>query len=103
MNVTAIAVPDMNDSYSRVTLGGVQYLIRFTYNSYADRWSFGLFTIQKGPIAVGIRIVPNFPLNLQISNSDFPLGAFIAYSKLDGIGRHDFANGDAVFTFIQGA
>ena len=33
-----IAVPDMNDSFSRVVLNGTAYLMRFTWNDTAQRW-----------------------------------------------------------------
>ena len=95
-----IAVPNMNDSFSRVVLDNVQYLIRFSWNMEAGRWSFGLYTIHKEPIATGIRIVPNFPLNLQIMDDAFPFGVFGAYTDLDCIGREDFVNGKAIFAYI---
>ena len=95
-----IAVPDMNDSFSRVVLDGVQYLIRFTWNDTAQRWSFGLFTIQKEPLIQGQRMVPRFPLNLQIVNVKFPTGIFGVYTDLESVGRHDFTNGRAVFAYI---
>ena len=95
-----ISVPDMNDSFSRVVLDGTQYLIRFTWNDTAKRWSFGLYTIQKEPIIQGQRMVPRFPLNLQIVNENFPSGIFGVYSDLDSVGRNDFIDGRAVFAYI---
>ena len=95
-----IAVPDMNDSFSRVVLDGVQYLIRFTWNDTAQRWSFGLYTVQKEPLAVGLRMVPRFPLNLQIVDKSFPSGVFGIFTDLQWVGRQDFLNGKATFAFI---
>ena len=100
MSILGISVPNLNDSFSRVVLGGVQYLIRFTWNEAAGRWSFGLYTMQKEPIAIGFRIVPRFPLNLQVVDDSFPRGAFGVYSDLESIGRNDFINGNATFAFI---
>jgi len=100
VSIVRIAVPDHNDSFSRVVLDGRQYLIRFTYSGEAGRWSFGLYTMQKEPVAVGVRIVPNFPLNLQIVSADFPKGVFGAYSGSGSIGRRDFAEGRAEFAYI---
>ena len=96
-----LEVPDLNDSFSRCVLDGQEYLLRFTWSDTAQRWSFGLYTSQREPIKVGIRIVPNFPLNLQIADSGFPPGIFGAYSKLPAIGRMDFAEGKAVFAYIS--
>ncbi|MDR1687268.1 MAG: hypothetical protein LBS21_01490 [Clostridiales bacterium] len=96
-----ISVPDLNDSFSRVVLDGVQYLIRFSWNDTAKRWSFGLFTMQKKPIAQGIRIVPRFPLNLQIVDGVFPSGVFGVYTDLESVGRNDFVSGKVVFAYIS--
>ena len=101
MDIIYISVPDLNDSFSRVVLDRVQYLIRFTWNDTAERWSFGLFSMQREPLAQGIRIVPRFPLNLQIVGNDFPFGVFGAYTDLEHIGRDDFKNGKALFGYVS--
>jgi len=100
VNRLEIDPPDLNDSFSRVVLDGKQYLIRFTWNSTAERWSFGLYTIQKEPIAVGIRMVPQFPLILQVASEGFPDGIFGVYTGLENVGRDDFKDGKAVFAYI---
>ena len=93
--------PDLNDSFSRVVLDKVQYLIRFTWNDTAERWSFGLYTMQKEPLVVGLRMVPNFPLNLQIMHENFPFGVFGVYSDLESVGRKDFVNSKAIFAYVS--
>lgn len=95
-----IAVPDYNDSFSRVVLSGKQYLIRFSYNDTCDYWTFGLYTMQKEPIVQGIKIVPNFPLNLYCGSDDMPVGVFGVFTELDRVGRNDFLSGQAVFAYI---
>ena len=99
MRYLCINVPDLNDSYSRVTLDGKQYLIRFTWNSTAERWSFGLYTLLYEPIAQGIKIVPRFPLNLQIVDDSFPGGMFGVVSELQAIRRKDFVENKAAFVY----
>jgi len=100
MNYLKIEVPDLNDSFSRVVLGGRQYMIRFTWNEAAGRWSFGIYSMQQEPIATGLRMVPRFPLTLQIVDEDFPRGTFGVFTQLHTIGRNDFVLGNAVFGFI---
>ena len=100
MNIIEISVPDHNDSFSRVVLDGAQYQIRFSWNEAAGRWSFGLYTMQKEPITVGIRLVPRFPLNLQVVDERLPQGAFGVYSDNEVVGREDFINGRATFAYI---
>ena len=95
-----ITVPDMNDSFSRVVLDGKPYLLRFTWNETANRWSFGLYTVHKEPIAVGLRIVPRFPLNIQIAGDAFPRGMFGVYGDIASVGRDDFKTGMAVFSYV---
>jgi hypothetical protein len=56
--------------------------------------------MQREPLAVGIRIVPRFPLTLQIVNDNFPPGAFGVYTNLESVGRNDFINGKAAFAYI---
>ena len=100
MDYLEIAVPDHNDSFSRVVLDGVQYQVRFTWNEAAQRWSFGIYTMQKEPIVVGLRMVPRFPLNLQIVDENFPNGVMGVYSDNLSVGRNDFIEGKARFAFI---
>lgn len=99
MEYTIIEVPDMNDSVSRIVLAGTQYLIRFTYNDTADYWTFGLYTPLNVPIVIGIKIIPNFPLNLFYGVTSLPFGVFGVMTNLDHIGRDDFRNGKAKFIF----
>lgn len=100
MGIVGITVPDFNDSYSRVVLDNKQYLVRFSWNEASQRWSFGIYTMLKEPISVGIRLIPRFPLNLQIVDERYPAGAFGVYSDREAIGRNDFVNGVATFAYI---
>lgn len=99
MEYIIIEVPDMNDSVSRVVLSGTAYLIRFTYNDTCDYWKFSLYNAQNEPIVLGIKIVPQFPLNVFYGVTKLPDGVFGVMTKLDRIGRNDFLNGNAQFMF----
>ena len=99
MEYTIIEVPDMNDSVSRVVLNGTAYLIRFTWNDTGGYWKFGLYDTQSQPIVIGIKIVPRFPLNVFYGVTKLPDGVFGVMTKLERIGRHDFAEGHAKFIF----
>jgi hypothetical protein len=95
-----IGVPDRQDSFSKVALGGRQYLIRFAYNAQADRWSFGLYLPDRTPIIRGVRIVPKCPLADFVADDRMPPGAFGVYTSLGEVGRRDFAEGRAAFAYI---
>lgn len=100
MDYIIIEVPDMNDSISRIALQGKQYQIRFTYNDTGGYWSFGLMDSLGNPLLVGVKIVPQFPLNLFYGTVDLPLGIFAALTKQERIGRQDFVDGRAQFVFV---
>ena len=99
MEYTEIEVPDLNDSTSRVVLNNTPYHIRFTFNLTGNYWKFGLYDTLGNPIVQGVKIVPNYPLNLFFGASDLPDGIFAVLSKLDRIGRNDFRDGKAKFVF----
>ena len=99
MDYTIIEVPDMNDSVSRIVLDGKPYHIRFTYNMAGDFWTFGLYDTLDNPLMIGVKVVPNFPLNLFLLNEDIPYGVFAATTKNDRITRRDFVEKNAQFIF----
>ena len=81
MDYITIAVPDMNDSFSRVVLNGTAYLMRFTWNDTAQRWMWGLYTTDRTAIIEGVKVVPSFPINLPYGHLGLPAGAFGAISE----------------------
>lgn len=95
-----ISLPDMNDSFSRVVIDGRAYLLRLTYNSTGDYWTFGLYLSEDTPIITEIKIVPAFPLNRYFHTSDMPDGFFGVLTELDRVGRNAFSSGAAKFVFI---
>lgn len=97
---TVITPPDINDSFSRVVLDGKEYLIRFTYNDTNDYWTFGLYDGEQRPLAAGIKLVPNSPLNFFYQSNGLPDGTFGVLSDLDRVGRRAFLDGKAKFVFI---
>lgn len=99
MDYTIIEVPDKNDSMSRLVIDKAVYQIRFSYNDTGDFWKFGLYNSLGEPIALGLKIVPNYPLNVFCGAPDFPDVVFVALSKLDRIGRDDFKDGKAKFVY----
>lgn len=101
MNRIYITVPDMNDSFSRIIILGVEYLIRFSYNDTYDFWSFGLYYPDETPIFQNIKIVPRFPLNLFAGVGNMPNVYFACSSKLEQIGRNAFKEESAKFYYIE--
>lgn len=100
MDYTIIEVPDMNDSISRISLLGSQYQLRFTWNDTGGYWMFGILDSLGEPLLVGLRIVPQFPLNLFHAGKNLPQGIFAVLTEKESIGRTDFVDGKAQFVFI---
>ena len=96
-----IYVPDMNDSFSRVLLDGTEYLLRFTWNDTKGRWYFGVYTVLREPIEQGLKLVPQFPVNMQYIDKRLPPGIFGVYTNLEAVGRSDFINGKAIFAYVS--
>lgn len=95
-----ISPPDMNDSFSRLVIEGREYLIRFTYDSTDDSWTFGLYRRENDPIITSVKIVPCFPLNHYFKHTDMPQGIFGVLTKQSKVCRDSFINGDAKFVYI---
>ncbi len=100
MDYIIIEVPDMNDSISRVVLNGKQYQIRFTWNDTGGFWTFGLMDSLGNPLLIGVKVVPQFPLNLFYGTQKLPVGIFAALTETESVGRLDFINGRAKFVFV---
>lgn len=100
MDYTIIEVPDMNDSISRISLLGSQYQLRFTWNDTGGYWMFGILDSLGEPLLVGLRIVPQFPLNLFHAGKNLPQGIFAALTEKESIERTDFIDSKAQFVFI---
>ncbi len=95
-----IKVPDQNDSMSMLSINGIKYLLRFTYNEKYDYWSFGLYEEEEKPIIAMTRIVPNFPIFHAYTDTKLPDGIFGCISELDTVGRNAFINETAEFIYI---
>ncbi len=71
------------------------------FRDTGDYWKFGIYTALNEPIVIGVKIVPQFPLNVFCGVTNLPFDVFGVLSKLDRIDRHDFAEGRAQFIFAS--
>ncbi len=100
MNRIEILVPDLNDSFSKIAIENVEYLLRFTWNDTKERWYFGIYTTLREPIIQNIKLIPKFPIGIQYNNEKLPSGIFGVYTSKENIGREDFKNSKALFAYI---
>lgn len=96
-----IEVPDMNDSMSEISIDGVTYLLRFTYNERYKYWNFGICTEEEEAIVSMTKIVPGFDLFHFYTNADLPDGVFGCLCDKDTVERNDFVSGTAEFIYIS--
>lgn len=98
-----IKVPDMNDSISTLSIDGVEYRIRFTYNERYDYWNFGLYTSKGKAVVAMTKIVPNFPIFHYYTYESLPKGIFGCLSDTGHVGRQAFNEKTAEFVYIPSA
>lgn len=95
-----IDVPDMNDSKSRVTLSGKEFMIRFTYASMHDNWYFSIYSASDELLLGMVKIVPLFPLTEYYTDVNLPDGKFGCITDLEHVGKNAFQDGEARFAYI---
>ena len=95
-----IDVPDMNDSKSRITLSGKEFMIRFTYSSEHDPGHYTHYSAEHEQILRMIKILPLFPQTEYYTDVQLPDGKFGCITNLANIGRNAFKDGQASFAYI---
>lgn len=62
----------------QIQLDGVTYTLRFRHNSREDAWYMSLYTEDGTALAIGVKIVVDFPLAARLTDSRRPSGRFVA-------------------------
>jgi len=76
----------------QITLDGEIYIFVFRWNTVNEYWTFDILDFASNPIAVGIKMIINYPLIKRYASSALPPGELIAVDpsgKLERIGRYD--------------
>ena len=93
MDYFVIEVPDMNDSVVKVSLQSRLYQLRFTWNDTGGYWMLGVMDSLGTPLLLGVKMVPQFPLNLLFGRDDMPrasVGRILPMGQLVlCLSRHD--------------
>ena len=97
--VYIITVPDYDDSISMATIGSNICQMRFRWDSVGEFWELGVYDQEFHPIFLGIKLVPNFPLNLFTGHEEFSDGYFFVKTNEERLTRDSFKNGNAKFLF----
>lgn len=79
----------------QIALSGVLFNLDFHWNSLNSFWVMGIYTANRVPVVLGIKIVPNYNLSGQYVYSSMPTGT-IACQNFIGewgeIGRFDMGD-----------
>lgn len=62
----------------RVTLDGIEYVLKFDWNDRENRWYLSLYDVSETPLATGIKIVSNWPLLRRFTSANMPPGSLMA-------------------------
>jgi hypothetical protein len=89
-----------NDYLCRTMLDGELCVLHLSYNSTGDFWTIGFCNDEGAPIVDGIRLVPNFPLNVWYTSYSVPQGALVVLSTEERITRYSFDDGSASLCYI---
>lgn len=76
----------------QITLDEQIYIFVFRWNTISEYWTFDILDFASTPLAVGIKMVINYPLIHRYASDLLPPGELIAIDgsgKLDRIGRYD--------------
>lgn len=85
MSLTIIQLPVDSPVFTKkVTLTGVDYLLRFDYHERQDRWFFGLYTADGVPIRVGMKVVCDWNVLRCCALASRPPGRLLFFSDNNG-------------------
>lgn len=72
----------------RITLDGVNYIMRFDYNQREERWYMSLYSDAGAALALGVKVVCNFPLLMRYAGREgYPQGMIVAIDLSGERGR----------------
>ena len=94
-----IGVPDYDDSISLATIGEHLCRLRFRWDSVGEYWEFGVYDQDYNPVFIGVKMVPDFPINLFSGHEEFSEGYFYVETNEPRLTRNSFKNGLATFNF----
>lgn len=69
---------DVPNYTQRVTLDGREYLLGFDWNDREQRWYLSISTVDETPLAMGIKVIANWPLLRKFTDDRLPPGVLMA-------------------------
>lgn len=82
---TVVPLPLFEDYFYsyEVSLQNVSHTVEIVYNTYAELWFLSLYTEDRDPIALGMALVPDYPIGSDYAL--FPLTGFFLLSAIPSI------------------
>lgn len=98
---------DQSDYEYSVTLGGLEYIIRITWNEVFNSWFMSIRNYAGDPVVLGVRIVSFQPLVNIYKSSNVPDGRIICVQNYEGSwetpSRDSFTDGTHSLIYITEA
>ncbi len=90
------------DSISGITIDRKEYMLRFTYNDKFDYWTIGIYDSKMNPLSIGMKIMPNYPLNHYCKKDNTPSGVFAAmtFVETETIGMKEVKEESVIMTYV---
>ena len=83
---TAVEIPLPSDPPpyfdQRAVLGGVEFLLRFSWAGRCERWTLGLYDANEQPISTGWVLVTGLPFTYRIRDERAPRGEIMLVGRV---------------------
>jgi len=99
--IEAIPLPSNPSPYfsQRTTFGGKEFVLRFRWNSRAERWFMDILDAAESPILTSLKLVTGLPVTYRVTDPRFTRGDLYfmgAAETLEGLG-----NGLCSLTYVE--
>jgi len=93
----SLEVPVSSVDTQKVSLGGIVYNIKYTFNTRDNRWRLDISTNAAGLIKAGVKVMENQSLLRRYQLDNFSGDIYCVRSKEDGldVGRDNLGIGKA--------
>jgi len=103
--VININIPNFPESYQNISLDGIEYRLRLTYNTRDKHWRMSLLDLDNNYIIAGIKIMPNQNLTWKYNYiAGMPSGSFYCLrlkNDYSDVGRDNFGYGKTYQLFYM--
>lgn len=106
MSLIAIPMTDAAEFSESMSLDGNEYKLHFYWNTRGAFWSMDIADANGTSLISGIKLIMNFPMLMQHTESGIPQGQFLIVdpnqkTQFNEPGRFDFVNGRLQLVYLS--